>query len=290
MAEEYVGQTRDCTHCGKAVYVAEGGSVVPERKGWFWPDLSSCSIGGVTLFFLLIIGCDTIGMGISLLLPAVQSAREAARRMQCTNQLKGIGLAIQQYQLHYGCFPPAFIPDENGKPKHSWRVLILPFLDQEALYREYRFDEPWDGPNNRRLADRMPRVYLCPSRAPPGYSQTSYAMIVGPHAFSDGPTGRTIKDIKNDPAKTIMLAEATRAEINWLEPRDLSTESMAFEHKPSSVDQPSSKTDISSEHPGTYNVLFYNGEVRNLSATIDRKTLEAMLTIDGGEKIEGVDF
>jgi hypothetical protein len=82
----------------------------------------------------------------------------------------------------YGCFPPAFIPDKDGKPQYSWRVLILPFLEQDALYREYRFDEPWNGPHNLVLVNQMPAVYCCPSDYPSD-SQTSYAMIVGPHAI-----------------------------------------------------------------------------------------------------------
>ena len=102
---------------------------------------------------------------------------------------------MHEYQQKYGCFPPAFIPDENGKPKHSWRMLILPFLGKDGLYKKYRFDEPWNGPHNKELAARMPAVYRCPTYADflgdeTTSSLTSYAMIVGPHAVSDGPTAR----------------------------------------------------------------------------------------------------
>ena len=88
---------------------------------------------------------------IALLLPAVQSAREAARRAQCSNNLKQIGLAFHNYHDSYGCLPPAYIPDGNGQPMHSWRVLILPFVEQSPLYDQYDFDEPWNGPNNSKL-------------------------------------------------------------------------------------------------------------------------------------------
>ena len=59
-------------------------------------------------------------------------------------------------------FAPAYVADENGKPMHSWRVLLLPMLEQQALYESYDFDEPWNGPNNSRLLAQTPPSYQCP--------------------------------------------------------------------------------------------------------------------------------
>ncbi|MEZ6114117.1 MAG: DUF1559 domain-containing protein [Pirellulaceae bacterium] len=84
-----------------------------------------------------------------MLLPAVQTAREAARRSQCSSNLKQIELALHNYHDTFKSFPPAYIADANGRPMHSWRVLILPFMEQRELYDQCRFDEPWDGPNNQ---------------------------------------------------------------------------------------------------------------------------------------------
>lgn len=86
------------------------------------------------------------------LLTPRSGAREAARRAQCSNNLKQIAFSLHSYHDRYGCFPPAYIADEEGKPMHSWRVLILPFIEEQALYDRYAFTEPWDGPSNRRLA------------------------------------------------------------------------------------------------------------------------------------------
>ena len=80
---------------------------------------------------------------VALLLPAVSRAREAARRRQCANQLKQIVLALLNYREANGCFPPAYIAGKNGKPMHSWKVIILPYIDGDSLYKQYRFDEPW---------------------------------------------------------------------------------------------------------------------------------------------------
>src|SRR5262245_52541441 len=93
----------------------------------------------VALRAILVIG--VLGLLVALLLPAFpRTAREAARRMQCGNHLKQIGLALQTYHDVYGSLPPAYIADASGKPLHSWRVLILPFLGERSLYEAYRFD------------------------------------------------------------------------------------------------------------------------------------------------------
>src|SRR4051794_3818491 len=97
---------------------------------------------------------------IALLVPAVQAAREAARRSQCVNNLKQIGLAMHNYNSAYDVFPPAVITDPDGKPLLSWRVLLLPFLDEQALYEQFKLDEPWDSPNNKPLLSRMPKVFI----------------------------------------------------------------------------------------------------------------------------------
>jgi hypothetical protein len=105
---------------------------------------------------------------------------ELSRRSACVVNLKQIALALHNYHDTYGTFPPAYVADENGRPMHSWRVLILPFLESSDVYSKYRFDEPWDGPHNRLLADRMPYAYRCPSesRNSPPSRITSYVAVV----------------------------------------------------------------------------------------------------------------
>jgi len=292
VADGYAGQTCSCAHCGKPVNIPSGGGARSKRRRSLW-------LNPLVLFFLLIIGCDTIGMLISQFLPALQAAREAKRRVQCVENLKQIGLAMQGYHQQYGCFPPAFIPDKNGKPMHSWRVLMLPFLEQDALYHQYRFDEPWNGPHNKALADHMPSVYRCPSSDPtPDPSQTSYAMIVGPHAISDGPTPHRMSDIKDGASNTIMVAEAAKAAINWaeaastginwMEPRDLNAENMDFCTRAVEKDLRRETCEIFRNHNVAANVLFCDGSVRTLSnELLYPKELEALMTIDGGERVRG---
>src|SRR5690242_17032670 len=144
-AEQIDEGVETCPHCGVSVrdYVpVEGPAAARESKRKTSVLLIVIAvIGG--LFLLL---CCT-GVPFALILPAVQQAREAARRSQCKNNLKQIGLALHNYHETYGGLPPAFVADDQGRPMHSWRVLILPFLGEQALYNEYNLSEPWDGPN-----------------------------------------------------------------------------------------------------------------------------------------------
>lgn len=268
--------------------IPSDGDVVPKRRGTLWLGLSRCSFAyGPLLFILFLIGCDLFGMLMALILPEIQAARETKRRVRCVENLQQMGLAMQSYRQKYGCFPPSFIPDEDGKPKHSWRVLLLPFLGKQDLYARYRFDEPWDGPNNMALGHQMPAIYHCPSDPTPGRSQTSYAMIVGPDAISDGPAARRMSDIKDGPANTIMVAEAAEAGIHWLEPRDLIAEKTGLCTRAVEKDLRKETCEIFRNHNAVANVLFCDGSVHALSSqSVYPKELQALMTIDGGEPVQ----
>ncbi len=117
--------------------------------------------GMITLLVVIVV----IGILIGLLLPAVQSARESAPCAQCSNNMHNITLALLNYEAKFHSFPPAYVADKNGRPMHSWRVLILPFLEYDDLYKQYNFNEPWDGPNNRKLlAARRAHMLVLPTR------------------------------------------------------------------------------------------------------------------------------
>ena len=97
------------------------------------------------LFFW--ISCIGIAMAIFVALAdAVRTARHTAISMNSAAHLNQLQLAFHNYHQAYGQFPPAFIADDNGTPMHSWRVLILPYIEQQALYNAYDFSEPWNGP------------------------------------------------------------------------------------------------------------------------------------------------
>lgn len=220
-----------------------------------------------------------------LLLPELDGpgSREAARRADCVNNLRQICVGLQNYHDQNKCWPPAYLTDEDGKPIHSWRALILPYLEDEQLSKlakEYRFDEPWNGPNNRKLADKMPELFRCPSHEAKD-NNTGYVAIVGAPTAWPGDEGVSIKDVHDGTSRTIQIVEIADSGINWLEPRDLS-----FDEALQGINPPDTKLSISSAHPGGSNFLFCDGSVHFLPDDVPLETLRGLLTRDGGEDVE----
>ena len=115
-----------------------------------------------------------------MLLPAVMSAREAARRMECSNNLKQIGLAMWAYRSMNGDYPPAYVVDDEGNPLYSWRVLLLPFMEQQILYDQFDLENSWDSPGNLAVTETTLQVFQCPSKSERTEPFTDYMVVVGP--------------------------------------------------------------------------------------------------------------
>ncbi|HTI50881.1 MAG TPA: DUF1559 domain-containing protein [Planctomycetaceae bacterium] len=273
-AEPIPAGTETCPHCGISIHqFAPGRAPASGSKSSSTLLIVLLAAGG-GLVALLICG----GILAALLLPAVQGAREAARRAQCKNNLKQIALALHNYHDAYKCFPPQYIADADGKPMHSWRVLVLPYLDQAGLYAQYKFDEPWDGPNNSRLLSSMPPVYSCPSEGNPGSTMTAYAAVAGPNSIFRGATPIAIRDISDGASNTLMVGEvlASSASIPWMAPVDVDVTMHPTIGDPAG---------FSSNHVGGAQFTLADGSVRFVSQNIDAQTLEALFTIAGGEQI-----
>lgn len=222
-------------------------------------------------------------IGVCAILPSViGGAREAHRRTQCAENLRQIGKALHAYHEEWSCFPPAYVAGEDGRRLHSWRVLILPYLGEQALYRQYSLNEPWDSPDNLEVARRMPPVFHCPGDRQAGPSDTSYAMTVGPGAFSEGPTSTTIEQITDGLESTIAVVETSGLAIRWTEPRDLEAETMTYAINDTAAIGPISK------HYHGANFLFADGKVLFLAdpTAFEGTTpemLRALITRAGGE-------
>jgi prepilin-type processing-associated H-X9-DG protein len=227
-----------------------------------------------------IVFCGLWFLVVTTLLWGTRSrAGPASREAMCMSNLKQIALGLHNYHDIYGCLPPAYITDDNGKPMHSWRVLLLPFIENEPLYKQYRFGEPWNGPNNSKLAASYPGIfcYECPSAY--GAPNTSYVAVVGPETAWSDAKPRDFKDFADGPDQTILVVEVADSGIHWMEPRDLN-----FATLPMVVNPPEGFLGISSDHYGA-NVAFADGSVRFLKEDLPAQTLRALLTIDGGEKV-----
>lgn len=224
-------------------------------------------------------------VGMSVIRPVMLAAREAAACAECESNLIAIGRALEDYYDTHGRYPSAVARDEKGKAMHSWRVLILPHLgpDAELVYREYDMDEPWDGPNNRRLWDKMPPVFRCPSD--PGIipEETSYLAVVGDRTLinsqqSTKRTGDGAFVITDRPAETMVVLESKRSGVNWMEPVDIPFASLRAELNSNNAASPGS------EHPHGVNTLMADGSVIRLPEYTSANDLRGMATINGKDE------
>lgn len=174
---------------------------------------------GLTLVQLLLT-IAVIALAIALLLPARRGGREAGRRSQCRHNLKQIGLALHNYHETYGSFPPACTVDEAGRPLHSWRTLLLPFLDANHLSQQIDFSKPWDDPVNLKVGKERVDGFHCPSADIPTSHTTYLAVATSSSLLRVGESSR-LKEITDNPATTLMVVEVAAGHaVPWMSPHD----------------------------------------------------------------------
>jgi type II secretory pathway pseudopilin PulG len=213
-----------------------------------------------------------IGILLAMLLPNVRGAREPARRMQCSNNLKQIGLALHNYHDEYGAFPPAYTVDEDGTPLHSWRTLILPYLEQKSLYEKLDLSKPWDDPANEEAYETPIDAYHCPSAILPP-THTTYLAVVAPNGcFS--PTGsRRFSEITDENGLTLMVVDVdAKRHVHWMSPKDIGEGWIV-----------NLRTVEGLSHPGGMQAVRVDGSVRFVSSEASPAALRALVSIDGDD-------
>jgi hypothetical protein len=208
---------------------------------------------------------------------AVPQIQASANRMKAQNNLRQVALALHNYMDTYGGQLPIHavgakgmpLKNDKDKPLLSWRVAILPYIEQVELYKQFKLDEPWDSENNKKLIEKMPAIYA-PVTKPgkPGY--THLQMVVGPGAMH---AGMKILSITDGTSNTIAVAEAAEPVI-WTKPDDI----MVGKEMPKDF-----KKKFGGQFPGGFNVALWDGSVRFVPDSVSEKTLWAAITPTGGE-------
>jgi Protein of unknown function (DUF1559) len=220
--------------------------------------------------------------------------------VEAAYSLQQVAQALLNFHEIYGKLPPATITDKDGRPLYSWRVLLAPFLSsREDLYKRFDKDEPWDSPNNRKLLASIPRDYVTSGSDPPG--TTRCKLFVGPGTPFDGPgmtlndflekSGITLRDFPDGPGSTLLVVEGGDP-VPWTKPEDLTYDPAG----------PLPKLDPSRGKPvyfgeslrqgleigrrRGYNACFADGSYRFLRARINESTLRALITRNGGERVD----
>lgn len=246
-----------------------------------YDDIPSDSGGGagkIILIILAVIGIVGLlvvvacgGGGYLLFKSASKSVTQAAQRMQTINNYKQVGLAMHNYHDTRGTFPPVALKTKDGKPGLSWRVAILPYVEQDYLYRQFKLDEPWDSATNRALAQQMPRIYA-PSDASAPPDQTHMRLFVGKGAIFDPVKNLRLVEITDGTANTILFVEST-ATVTWTKPEEL-----PFDAKGTLPALGLPQNDF-------FLVCMADGSVRPIKKTTNPEKIKAAITAQGNETV-----
>jgi prepilin-type N-terminal cleavage/methylation domain-containing protein/prepilin-type processing-associated H-X9-DG protein len=253
----------------------------------------------------LLVVIAILGVLIAILLPAVQSVREAGYRASCCNNLHQIGLAMHGFHESYKHFPQGGIEVRtlrlpNGKPRYpkgrqlAWSAYILPFMEEQSLYARIDFKKAFDSPENATAAAEVVSTYICPSIPRSSYLRSGRAAcdyggiygerISGPNSPPKGVMlyDRPIRivDIVDGTSFTLMISEDYYGnDMQWINALNVYDVSAAVNTAP--------ENDIHSYHRGGANGLMADGAVRFLSEDMDLTILAAICTRDGGEPVSG---
>ncbi len=219
------------------------------------------------------------GVVAGLLLPAIESAREAARRTMTMNNFKQATIAFLMHEADNRSFPSQAICDKEGKPLLSWRVAILPYLEQNDLYEEFRLDEPWDSEHNKKLVAKMPEVFgkagATPAERATGL--TTMEVLTGPGTCFPKPDAPlAVADIKDGMSHTALLVQTLPDNaVPWTKPQDL-----VLDHE-----KPLAGVGNPGRPGGAVVVAFFDGHIELLPANVDPAKFKAMVSPSGGEAV-----
>lgn len=216
-----------------------------------------------------------LGVLVGLMLPATRTAGGAAKRAQCQNNLRNIMLALRSYAEDHGALPPAYTVDADGRPLHSWRTLILPYLDQEDLYRTIDLSKPWNDPANAQAFETSIPIYRCHSVSDEPSNKTIYRASAGPHAYLRLTEPRPTATITDGEASTLAVIEVEgRNAVPWMTPED-ADEAMIL-----GLD-----SGPSLQHPGGVNAGYADGSIRFLGTYVTPQVRRVLISVDGGETV-----
>ena len=201
------------------------------------------------------------------LIPAIVSTRTAAIRVESANRIRMLMLAMLNYESAHGHFPRPVLTSPSGK-KYSWRVAILPYLEEQKIYENYRFDEDWNSDHNRKVTAQIPRVFQHPMAS--GSKYCSYFVLSGKGtAFGNGDQDIGLVDFMDGTSNTLGIVEAKR-NTHWAEPRDIS-------YVDGNLD-----TKVGGFTPGGFNASLCDGSTHYWSTDINQKVLSFLIERSDG--------
>ena len=253
----------------------------PQAEPHVDPQARPNSQSGFTWVELLVV-IAIIGVLIGMALPSIGRGYPASFRTSHQNSMRMVGLAIHNYESANGHFPPAYIADEDGKPMHSWRVLLLPYLEEDALYKQYDFDEPWDGPNNSKLVDKLAGNPFGVFWQEPSDGLTGFKLITGPETAFEKDQAVGFGALTAGSSNTICLVDDNSKRINWMSPEDVTIEEAVKLFDRENKEACASKVDEGKFGKKTFhfsNVVMFDGSTQSVGQLEDPSVMREHFTI-----------
>jgi hypothetical protein len=286
--DKYAGQTGPCVGCGKTVtmpHYNEKGVLVPSIQTIQNADSKAPSkprswmpaiVGAASVFSILLTGAVILWISW----PSIKNSVRRVAQNRDFDNMQIIATALNAYADRYGTYPPPIVTDAAGKKLYSWRVLILPFMGHEPLYKSFELSQAWDSATNANLIRQMPSEFGSPNSINAlSTFETNYVLITGPGTLfpPTGPMG-----YKGIDPETLLLVE-TNNSTTWSEPGDIDiSRGLKVGNR--------SMLEMGGLHQGTFTAVTADRVSLRLPSDISPTMLNALVTPNGGEKVVTTTF
>ncbi len=289
VSEELSGQSGPCVGCGKTVTIPA--APAPRRS-----DIAPVEQAGSPQLvvprksrvprWLVRFGIYALAL-LPIIIAAIWFARPVITKLKaqrdialCKQNLQQIAKALNAYAADYGTYPPAVTYDAAGKPMHSWRVLILPYLGERALYESYDMTKPWDAAENSHMQAQIPAVYVSPANKTIAIGESSYMLITGPGTlFPPKAAPATPASVPDGAANTLLVVETNNRASSWIEPVDLDVTTL-----PARIGMLGG---IGGTHKEGATAVLVDGRPVLLPGDAAKSIIDGMISPAGGESVMG---
>jgi prepilin-type processing-associated H-X9-DG protein len=265
--DQFAGQTGPCAACGATITVprASLGPMGPASGGSSGTSAMFVVLAVLGVLFLL-----CAGGGIAMYVGVRGKMLTVQKRVISSNNLRQIGIALHNYHDTYNELPPAIVTDTNGKPLYSGRVLLLPFLEQAALFQQFDKSKAWDSPENMAVSQVAVSVFQDPANADGSKTRSDYAFVVGPGTLFETGQKTRLSDVVDGTSNTIAVIETKTGPDNWAAPSEW--DAMASNPPPGN-------------HQGGNHVLFADGSVRFMTSQSLQANRQGLASKKGEEPV-----
>lgn len=289
VSESLAGQQGPCVGCGKMIHIPDPPRKQPETvrpvdSTFVPPEMIRPKSNAMLLTirgFGLLIAVGLAGLfAVYGFWPSVKGLKARRDAITCMGNLQQLADALNEYARLHGSYPTPVVTDGKGKPLYSWRVLILPQLNEDSLYSQFHLDEPWDSTHNAQLIAQCPLQFISPaSTSRINAAESSYVLLTGRGTIFPPSGPLQPNNLTDGAGKTLLIVETDNGVHEWSKPFDIDV--TKFTGPIGTLGTGS----IGGTHDGGATAVMADGTAVWLPADLPQAVLDAAITPKGGESI-----